>query len=127
MKQAHAVILANSDTFSQPLERLLQASGSFVTAFFPETLDNEAIQAADIIIVAVGRPAFVTRDMIKSGACIIDVGTNRRADGKVVGDVDTEHVMDIPGWLSPVPGGVGPMTVALLLKNTLELAKQRIA
>ncbi len=120
---AETVIIANSETFSKPLEQLLKKTGAFVQTFGPDNLDDEAVGQADIIIVAVGRAKFLTRDMIKSGACIIDVGTNKTAQNKTVGDVDAENVRDIPGWLSPVPGGVGPMTIAMLLKNVLTLAK----
>ena len=120
-----AVIIANSEIFANPLNKLLSSAGCFVTKCGPEDYEREILQSADIIIVAVGRANFLKRDMIKSGACIIDVGTNRTAEGKVVGDVDVEDTKDIPGWLSPVPGGVGPMTVAMLLKNTLKLAKRR--
>lgn len=125
MRSAKAVVIANSDTFADPLVRLLELAGCFVTQYQPEDVERNIVQDADIIVVAVGRPKFLTRDMIKSGACVIDVGTNRLEDGRVVGDVDAENIKDIPGNLSPVPGGVGPMTVALLLKNTLELAKRR--
>lgn len=124
-KTARATIIANSDIFANPLERLLRTAGCRVTSQSPDDLDIESIKTADIIVIAVGRPAFLTRDLIKSGACVIDVGTNRLPDGQIVGDVDALNITDIPGWLSPVPGGVGPMTVALLLKNTVELAKRR--
>ncbi len=124
MRSAKAVIIANSDTFAEPLAHLLTTAGCFVETYSPEDLDVRTTQQADIIVIAIGRPNFLTRDLIKSGACIIDVGTNR-VGKKTVGDVDVEHIQDIPGWLSPVPGGVGPMTVALLLKNVLELAKRR--
>ena len=116
------VIIANSDVFSVPLVYLLKTAGAFVRVFTPETLDADAVREAKIIIIAVGRERFLTRDLISSGTCIIDVGTNKNADGKVVGDVDAEHVMDIPGWLTPVPGGVGPMTIVMLLKNVAGLA-----
>jgi len=125
MRGAKAVIIANSETFSAPLERLLSTAGSSVETFNPNDIDRAVLQDADIIVIAVGRPRFLTRDMVKSGACVIDVGTNRLPDEKLVGDVDVENLGDVPGWLSPVPGGVGPLTVALLLKNTLELAKRQ--
>lgn len=118
-----AVVIANSDIFSVPLVHLLKTAGAFVRSYTPDTLDSEAVRESKIIVLAVGREKFLTRDLISSGACVIDVGTNKNADGKVVGDVDAEHVMDIPGWLSPVPGGVGPMTIAMLLKNVVELSK----
>jgi methylenetetrahydrofolate dehydrogenase (NADP+)/methenyltetrahydrofolate cyclohydrolase len=124
MRGAKAVIIANSETFSAPLGRLLSIAGCAVETFDPNEIDRDILQDADIIVVAVGRPRFLTRDMVKSGACVIDVGTNRLPDGKLIGDADAENLADIPGWLSPVPGGVGPLTVALLLKNTFELAKR---
>jgi len=125
LKTSTASVIANSDTFADPLIRLLTTAGCDVEKFLPDRMDRDIVKASDIIVVAVGRPKFLTASMIKPGACVIDVGTNRMADGKTVGDVDSESVKDVPGWLSPVPGGVGPMTVALLLKNTFELAKRR--
>lgn len=126
LKTAHAVIIANSEIFSAPLCHLLETAGCVTEVFVPEEMDQEVVQAADIIVIAIGRPNFLRRELIKTGACVIDVGTNRLSNNKTVGDVDAEHVKDIEGWLSPVPGGVGPMTVALLLKNTFELAKMRV-
>jgi len=118
-----SVILGNSETFTAPLKRLLEQGGAIVDVFGAVDYDREIVQNADIIVVAVGRAGFLTRDLVKSGAVVIDVGTNRAPDGKVVGDVPAENMKDIPGWISPVPGGVGPVTVALLIKNVLELAK----
>lgn len=123
LKSTPAVIIANSSIFADPLAHLLQTAGCFVEVFTPADLDPKIVQNAKIIVVAVGHVNFLTRDLISSGACVIDVGTNRVGE-KTVGDVNVEHINDIDGWLSPVPGGVGPMTVALLLKNTLELAKR---
>jgi methylenetetrahydrofolate dehydrogenase (NADP+)/methenyltetrahydrofolate cyclohydrolase len=120
-----AVIIANSEIFSAPLLRLLTRAGCLVTKFNPEDLERDAVKDADILVVAVGRANFLTQDLIKSGACVIDVGTNRLADGKVTGDVDAKNLKTTAGRLSPVPGGVGPMTVAMLLKNTLTLATRR--
>lgn len=125
MRNAKATIIANSDTFSAPLERLLATAGCFVTSYHPDDIDPPAIKDADIIIIAVGREAFLTRDLVKSGAVIIDVGTNRTKEGKLVGDADEKNLADIPGWISPVPGGVGPMTIAILLANIAQLAKAR--
>lgn len=125
MRNAKATIIANSDTFSAPLERLLKTAGCFVTSYHPDDLDRNIVQDSDIIIIAVGRAAFLTRDMVKSDAVIIDVGTNRTAEGKLVGDADEKNLADIPGWISPVPGGVGPMTIAMLLSNIAQLAKKR--
>ena len=119
---AQAVILANSDVFAKPLEYLLKKAGAFVQTFKPDEIDEEAVKNANIIIIAVGRPKFLKRNLVKNGACVIDVGTNKTEDGKTVGDVDAESLRDVPGWLSPVPGGVGPMTIAMLLKTVFELA-----
>lgn len=124
LRNAKTLIISNSDIFADPLTRLLSRAGSAVDCVRPDAFENEEGKGADIIVIAVGRAGFLNREAIKSGACIIDVGTNRLPDGKVVGDVDAESVKDLPGWLSPVPGGVGPLTVALLLKNTVKLAKR---
>lgn len=125
MRGAKTALIANSDVFSAPLKHLLERAGAFVTVFGPEDMDPTVIMDSDISIVAVGRPGFFTRDLIKSGAVVIDIGTNRTPDGRVVGDVDAKNVTDIEGWLSPVPGGVGPLTIALLTKNIFELAMRR--
>jgi len=119
---SETVILANSEIFAKPLEHMLKKAGAFVQVFSPDDFDEEALGRAGIIIVAVGRAKFLKRGMVKSGACIIDVGTNKTAEGKTVGDVDAENLKDVPGWLTPVPGGVGPMTIAMLLKNVFKLA-----
>ncbi len=124
INRAKVALIANSDIFSEPLEFILRKAGAIVTRMSADHLDKEACREADVIVIAVGRPHFLTRDLIKNSVVIIDVGTNREADGKLVGDVDTQHIQDLEGWLSPVPGGVGPMTIALLLKNVAELASQ---
>ena len=82
-------------------------------------------RAADILVAAVGRRNLVTAEMVKPGAIVIDVGTNRTPEGKLTGDVDFENVKRVAGWISPVPGGVGPMTIAMLLTNTVEAAERR--
>lgn len=121
---SRAVILANSNTFAEPLQHLLTAAGSSVTIMLSATnIDAPTLEEADLIVIAFGRARFLKRSMIKPGVCVIDVGTNR-VNGNMMGDVDAESMKDLSGWLSPVPGGVGPVTVALLLKNTLELAKR---
>lgn len=83
-------------------------------------------RTADILITAVGKPKFITRDMVKDGAVVIDVGINRDENGKLYGDVDFENVKDKTTAITPVPGGCGPMTVAMLVKNTLEAAKSQM-
>ncbi len=125
LRGSHAVIIANSDTFSGPLTRLLEKGESSVITMSADELDADALKNADIAVIAIGRAGFLKREMIKDGACVIDVGTNRLADGKVVGDVYVDSMKNAAGWLSPVPGGVGPLTVALLLNNVLKLAKRR--
>ena len=98
-----------------------------VTICHSRTKDLPAVvREADIVIAAIGKPLFVTSEMVKPGAIVIDVGINRLADGKLVGDVDFDRVKDRAGWLTPVPGGVGPMTIAMLLQNTLESAKRNV-
>lgn len=118
-------ILANSEIFTEPLEKLLDGN-QLVTAVMPE---NPAAYTcdADIIITALGRPKIITADVIKSGAILIDVGTTRLEDGTTVGDVNFASAIQKAGWITPVPGGVGPMTVAMLLKTVLYLAKQKRA
>jgi methylenetetrahydrofolate dehydrogenase (NADP+)/methenyltetrahydrofolate cyclohydrolase len=83
-------------------------------------------KSADIIIVAIGKPKFLTADMVKAGAVIVDVGINRGDDGKLVGDVDFEAVSEVASYITPVPGGVGPMTITMLLENTLTAARKQI-
>ncbi len=116
-----ATILANSQTFAEPLTHLLQRAG-FVTAIMdPGTLDGDLLRASDVIVTAVGRPGFLAKDLVKPGAVLIDVGTTKDEHGIVRGDVDAVSLSTIDGWLTPVPGGVGPMTVALLMKNVVRL------
>jgi methylenetetrahydrofolate dehydrogenase (NADP+)/methenyltetrahydrofolate cyclohydrolase len=119
---ARAVILANSRVFARPLERLLMAGGMSVKTFLPDEIDRAALKEADLIVIAIGRPAFLTPDMVRDDVVIVDVGTNRLSDGKTVGDVDAHAFETTKVWLTPVPGGVGPMTVAQLLKNAVRLA-----
>ncbi len=117
-------ILANSETFVKPLQKILEKDNRVAYAIAPENV-TPITYDADIIVTALGRPKFLTGEMIKDGAIIIDIGTTRLEDGTLVGDVDFESVFKKAGWITPVPGGVGPMTVAMLLKNVLELAKRQ--
>jgi methylenetetrahydrofolate dehydrogenase (NADP+)/methenyltetrahydrofolate cyclohydrolase len=87
----------------------------------------EVCRTADILVVAIGKADFVTADMVKPGAVVIDVGMNRKADGKLTGDVDYASVSEVAGYITPVPGGVGPMTITMLLKNTLTAAREQAA
>ncbi|MFA5070406.1 MAG: bifunctional 5,10-methylenetetrahydrofolate dehydrogenase/5,10-methenyltetrahydrofolate cyclohydrolase [Patescibacteria group bacterium] len=113
-----AVILANSDVFIQPLKFILGKKKAEVTFKKSGDYFQDAIREADIVIAAYGRPLLIKANVIKEKAILIDVGTNRTEEGKTVGDVDFEDVKNKAAWLSPVPGGVGPLTVAYLLENT---------
>lgn len=113
-----AVVLGRSNTVGRPMANLLLNADATVTVCHSKTRDlKEICKEADVLIAAIGKPKFVTADMVKQGATVIDVGINRGADGKLCGDVDYENVKEVAGAISPVPGGVGPMTVAMLLYN----------
>lgn len=115
----NATVVAKGDVFANPLKQLLQQNGASVAVVSPDASDcTELLQRADIVVVAIGKPKFLKAEMIKEGAVIIDVGYNRM-NNKAVGDVDFESVKEKAGWITPVPGGVGPMTVAMLLNNVL--------
>ncbi|MBQ4553388.1 MAG: bifunctional methylenetetrahydrofolate dehydrogenase/methenyltetrahydrofolate cyclohydrolase FolD [Clostridia bacterium] len=118
----HAVVIGRSNIVGKPVAMMLLQENCTVTICHSRTQNlKEMTRQADILVAAVGKPHFVTADMVKEGAAVIDVGVNR-VDGKVVGDVDFDHVAPIAGWISPVPGGVGRMTVSMLMENTLEAA-----
>jgi len=120
----HAVIIGRSNIVGKPLSYLLLNSNATVTVCHSKTKNlSEISSQADILIAAVGIPKFVKADFVKEGAVVIDVGINRNEEGKLVGDVDFEDVVPKAGYITPVPGGVGPMTIAMLLSNTLELFK----
>jgi methylenetetrahydrofolate dehydrogenase (NADP+)/methenyltetrahydrofolate cyclohydrolase len=130
----HAVIIGRSDIVGKPLALLLASRGrggdATVTLCHSRSADlSQITRQADILVAAVGRPGLVTADMVKPGAAVIDVGINRVAGpdgaGRLVGDVDYDGVRGVAGWISPVPGGVGPLTVAMLLANTLLAAELR--
>ncbi len=125
LNTARAVIVAKSETFYRPLEYLLHKTGVHVDILPPEDLDRRALLTAQLIIVAAGSAALLDRSLIPAHACVIDLGTNRTSDGKIVGDVDAQSLAEMPGWITPVPGGVGPMTIAMLLKNVWRLAQYR--
>jgi methylenetetrahydrofolate dehydrogenase (NADP+)/methenyltetrahydrofolate cyclohydrolase len=115
-----AVILGQSNIVGRPMFLELLMARCTVTVCHSKTRELvEKVRAADILVAAVGVPQFVKADWIKPGAVVIDVGINRREDGSLCGDVDTAAVAEVAGWITPVPGGVGPMTVATLLENTL--------
>jgi methylenetetrahydrofolate dehydrogenase (NADP+)/methenyltetrahydrofolate cyclohydrolase len=121
-----AVVLGRSSIVGRPMASLLLAADATVTIVHSRTRDvlSECWQA-DILVAAIGRPEFVLGDWIKPGATVIDVGINRRPDGRLVGDVDFASASEIAGAITPVPGGVGPMTVACLLENTVKAAIAR--
>lgn len=121
----HAVVLGRSNIVGKPMGQLLLNKNATVTHCHSRTKDLEAyMQSADILIAAIGRQEFVKGKDIKPGAVVIDVGMNRKDDGKLCGDVDFEEVSEKASYLTPVPGGVGPMTITMLLYNTLQSAKR---
>lgn len=125
---AHAVVVGRSNMVGKPMAMLLLAADATVTIAHSRTRDlPQLTRCADILIAAVGRRHLVTADMVKPGAIVIDVGTNRTEDGRLTGDVDFAAVREVAGWISPVPGGVGPMTITMLLTNTVEAAERRAA
>lgn len=119
-----AVVIGRSNIVGKPVALMLLAESATVTICHSKTADlAEHARRADILVAAIGKPRFVTADMVKEGAVVIDVGINRLEEG-LVGDVDYEPVAEKASWITPVPGGVGPMTIAMLLENTLEQAKK---
>ncbi len=127
IRGAHAVIVGASNIVGKPMAMLLLAAGATVTLCNSKTRDLPAMtRQADILVAAVGRPKLIDASMVKPGAVVIDVGINRLDDGKLAGDVDFESVKTVAGAITPVPGGVGPMTIAMLLVNTMESAERRL-
>ena len=121
----HAVVIGRSNIVGKPMAMLLLQANATVTICHSRTQNlAEITRQADILVAAVGRANFVTADMVKPGATVIDVGINR-VDGKIVGDVDFDAVSEVAGHITPVPGGVGQMTIAMLLANTLDAAAKR--
>ncbi|MDF2723077.1 MAG: folD [Paenibacillus sp.] len=119
-----AVVIGRSNIVGKPVAMLLLREHATVTICHSRTANmKELCREADILVVAIGKPKFVTKDFVKAGAIVIDVGINRLDDGKLAGDVDFEDVADIAGPITPVPGVVGPMTITMLLKNTVQAAK----
>ena len=118
------VVIGRSDIVGKPMAMMLLHSGGTVTICHSKTRNlAEHTRRADILVSAVGKAGFVTADMVKNGAVVIDVGINRNADGKICGDVDFTAVEPKASYITPVPGGVGPMTVAMLMKNTVKAAE----
>lgn len=125
LRGAEAVVVGASNIVGKPMALLLLSAGATVTICNSKTRDLAAqTRRADILVVATGRPEMISGDMIKPGATVIDVGINRTADGKLVGDVEFASASQVAGAITPVPGGVGPMTIAMLLVNTLEAAER---
>lgn len=123
----HCVIVGRSNIVGKPQALLMLEKNATVTVCHSKTPDLAAFtRMADILVVAVGREALVTADMVKPGAVVIDVGMNRNAEGKLCGDVDFAGVSEVSSYITPVPGGVGPMTITMLLKNTLTAAKKTL-
>lgn len=120
----NAVVIGRSNIVGKPMALLLLQENATVTICHSRTENlAEYTRRADILVAAVGKPRFVTADMVKEGAAVLDVGINR-VDGKLCGDVDFEHVKEKAGWISPVPGGVGKMTIAMLMENTVSAAEK---
>lgn len=125
IKGARAVIVGASNIVGKPMAMLLLQAGATITICNSKTKDLTAhTKEADILVVATGRPKMITAEMVKPGAVVIDVGINRLDDGKLCGDVDFESVKTVASAITPVPGGVGPMTITMLLLNTLEAAER---
>ena len=120
LKGKNAVVVGRSNIVGKPVAKLLLDRNATVTIAHSRTGDlGEVCRSADVLVVAVGKAGLVTGDMIKPGAIVIDVGMNRNAEGKLCGDVDYASAEPVSSWITPVPGGVGPMTIAMLMKNTI--------
>jgi methylenetetrahydrofolate dehydrogenase (NADP+)/methenyltetrahydrofolate cyclohydrolase len=120
-----AVVIGRSNIVGKPLSLLLLQKDATVTICHSKTVDLENIaRQADILVAAIGRPKLVGAAMVKAGACVVDVGINRLPDGTLAGDVDFHAVQEVAGWITPVPGGIGPMTIAMLLENCLYAAER---
>lgn len=128
VKGRHAVVIGRSNTVGKPMALMLLQASATVTVCHSATPDlAHHVRQADIVVAAVGRRNTVTAGMVKPGAVVIDVGMNRNDEGKLCGDVDFRAVREVAGWITPVPGGVGPMTITMLLVNTLEAAERACA
>ncbi|HEX5683175.1 MAG TPA: bifunctional methylenetetrahydrofolate dehydrogenase/methenyltetrahydrofolate cyclohydrolase FolD [Ideonella sp.] len=126
LRGKHAVVIGRSNTVGKPMAILLLAANATVTICHSATPDLALhTRQADIVVAAVGKRNVLTADMVKPGAVVIDVGMNRNDEGKLCGDVDFAGVSEVASWITPVPGGVGPMTITMLLVNTIEAAERR--
>ena len=124
LKGKHAVVIGRSNIVGKPMALMLLQKNATITICHSSTRDLKAITLqADVIVAAVGKRNVLTADMVKPGAVVIDVGMNRNEEGKLCGDVDFEGVKEVASYITPVPGGVGPMTITMLLVNTLEAAE----
>lgn len=125
MNGAEAVVVGRSNIVGKPMALLLQQENCTVTMCHSRTRNlGEHVRRADIVVCAAGRRGLITSDMLKPGAAVIDVGINRGEDGRITGDVDYETASQVAGWITPVPGGVGPMTVAMLMRNAIIAAEK---
>jgi methylenetetrahydrofolate dehydrogenase (NADP+) / methenyltetrahydrofolate cyclohydrolase len=125
LRGKHAVVIGRSNIVGKPMALMLLQKNATVTICHSATPDLRALtRQADVVVAAVGKRNVLTADMVKPGAVVIDVGMNRNDDGKLCGDVDFDGVRQVAGWITPVPGGVGPMTITMLLVNTLEAAER---
>lgn len=125
LRGKHAVVIGRSNIVGKPMAMMLLAANATVTVTHSGTADLAAMtRQADVIVAAVGKVNVLTADMVKPGAVVIDVGMNRNAEGKLCGDVDYNGVKEVAGYITPVPGGVGPMTITMLLVNTMESAER---
>ena len=127
LKGKEAVVVGRSNIVGKPMAMLLMHAGATVTVCHSQTRDLKGhCLRADILVAAIGKPRMITGDMIKPGAVVIDVGINRLPDGKLCSDVDFEAAKEVASFITPVPGGVGPMTITMLLANTLESAERKL-
>ncbi|WP_313296226.1 bifunctional methylenetetrahydrofolate dehydrogenase/methenyltetrahydrofolate cyclohydrolase FolD [Diaphorobacter sp.] len=125
LRGKHAVVIGRSNIVGKPMAMMLLAANATVTITHSGTADLGAMtRQADVVVAAVGKRNVLTADMVKPGAVVIDVGMNRDDAGKLCGDVDYDGVKEVAGWITPVPGGVGPMTITMLLVNTMESAER---
>ncbi|MDO9507303.1 MAG: bifunctional methylenetetrahydrofolate dehydrogenase/methenyltetrahydrofolate cyclohydrolase FolD [Hydrogenophaga sp.] len=128
LKGKHAVVIGRSNIVGKPMALMLLQQNATVTICHSGTKDLKAMTLqADVIVAAVGKRNVLTADMVKPGAVVLDVGMNRNDEGKLCGDVDFEGVKEVAGYVTPVPGGVGPMTITMLMVNTLESAERLVA
>jgi methylenetetrahydrofolate dehydrogenase (NADP+)/methenyltetrahydrofolate cyclohydrolase len=128
LKGKHAVVIGRSNIVGKPMALMLLQKDATVTVAHSRTQNLKALTLqADVIVAAVGKRNVLTADMVKPGAVVLDVGMNRNDKGKLCGDVDFDGVKEVAGYITPVPGGVGPMTITMLLVNTLESAQRALS